>query len=128
LPLKILAQVHQTLRHDNLLKFAFRIRSYPFVNSICIVPLAIVYWSKPFSEVAFFLAEANYQLTGLYNVLLFLYTRRGLLLFTPASPTQGDGLDLRLRADMTMGRLIAPVEGGRDLPRPARVHERGLRV
>jgi hypothetical protein len=48
----------------------------------------------------------NFHLTGLYNVLLFLYMHPGLLLFTPASPTQGD--ELMALPDVEMERLFAP--------------------
>jgi hypothetical protein len=114
----------------NLLRSACCIRSYPIVNSICILPLSIVNWSEfngsSAYKVMIFIADANFYLSGLYNVLLFLYTRPGLLLFAPTSPMQGN--NPRVRADMEIGGLIVPVQDGWNLPKPAQVHGRGLRV
>lgn len=74
---------------------------YPFAYCVAVLPLSIVRWidfvqeakGRPngISYQATFGAASVYELSGLFDVLLFLYARPGLLLHSERHPAAASG-------------------------------------
>src|ERR1700761_1661420 len=66
---------------------AHELPSYPLAYSLMVIPLSISRWlkfnHKDVPSAALFFGEIMFNLSGAFNVLLFLFVRPHLLLFTP---------------------------------------------
>jgi hypothetical protein len=103
----------------NVHLFIHYLQRYPLAFCVLILPLSIARWIAFVSEyaskkspvpsaptIAF---NALYNLTGLVDVILFLTTRRGLLLFEggnqDVNPDGGSGPGTEVSGDWELGRL-----------------------